>query len=276
MNNIRQLEEKAREIRKLVITSVSKAKSGHPGGALSCADLMAVLYFEVMNVRPEEPRWEDRDRFVLSKGHSCPALYAALALRGYFPVKELDTLRCLGSVLQGHPCSRKTPGVDVSAGSLGQGLSISNGIAMGAKLDHKDFYIYCLMGDGETEEGQIWEAAMTAAHYGLDHVIAFVDYNHLQIDGTIEEVIGNFDIAAKFRAFGWRTITVDGHNMEEIINAIQMAKSGRNTPACIILNTVKGKGVSFMENQAAWHGSAPTPQQTACALSELEGLIWGK
>lgn len=271
MSDIKRLEELAGQIRKLVITSVSKAQSGHPGGALSSADLLAALYFEVMNIRPEEPQWKDRDRFVLSKGHSCPALYAALALRGYYPVEELDTLRRLGSILQGHPCSAKTPGVDVSTGSLGQGLSIANGIALGARLDHKDFYTYCLMGDGEIEEGQIWEAAMTSAHYKLDHVIAFVDYNHLQIDGTIEEVIGNRDIAEKFRAFGWKTITLDGHDMEEIINGIERAKQIENAPVCIILNTVKGKGVSFMENEVSWHGSAPTPKQAACALAELEG-----
>ncbi len=271
MSDIRLLEEKAGEIRKLVITSVSRAGSGHPGGALSCADLLAALYFEVMNIRPEEPLWEERDRFVLSKGHSCPALYAALALRGYFPVKEMDTLRSLGSILQGHPCAEKTPGVDVSTGSLGQGLSIANGIALGARLDKKEFYTYCLMGDGETEEGQVWEAAMTASHYRLDHVIAFVDYNHLQIDGSIEEVIGNRNLAAKFQAFGWRTITVDGHSMEAVLGGIQEAKRSRGTPVCIILNTIKGKGVSFMENQAAWHGCAPTPEQAARALSELEG-----
>lgn len=271
MSDIGQLEERAREIRRLIITSVSKAKSGHPGGALSCADLMAVLYFEIMNIRTKDPNWEDRDRFVLSKGHSCPALYAALALRGYFFVKELETLRQMGAMLQGHPCSEKTPGVDVSTGSLGQGLSIANGIALSAKLNNQNFYTYCLLGDGETEEGQVWEAAMTAVHYRLDHVIAFVDHNHLQIDGTTEEVIGNRNIEEKFCSFGWRTFTVDGHNLKEIIDGIQMAKESQNVPVCIILNTVKGKGVSFMENKVGWHGSAPTPEQTALALSELEG-----
>lgn len=271
MSDIKALNREATEIRKLIIQSIAKAKSGHPGGSLSCADLIAALYFEVMNIRPEDPDWEDRDRFVLSKGHACPALYAALARRGYFSVEELNHLRELGAILQGHPYSKKTPGVDVSTGSLGQGLSVANGIALGGKLNEKDYYTYCLLGDGEIEEGQIWEAAMTAAHYKLDHVIAFVDYNHLQIDGTIEEVIGNGKIADKFRAFGWETRTVNGHDIGEILEAIGGAKRTAGTPTCIIMNTVKGKGVSFMENQAGWHGSAPNEEQTLQALQELEG-----
>ena len=271
MGNIGELQAKAKEIRKLIIRSIGQAHSGHPGGSLSCADLIAALYFDIMNIDPGNPQWEDRDRFVLSKGHACPALYAALALKGYFPVEELDHLRELGSMLQGHPYSGKTPGVDVSTGSLGQGLSIANGIALGGRLDHKDYYVYCLLGDGEIEEGQIWEAAMTGAHYGLDHVIAFVDYNHLQIDGTIEEVIGNGRIEEKFRAFGWRAMTIDGHNIEEILTAVEKAKQAQGLPTCIIMNTVKGKGVSFMENQAGWHGTAPTKEQVELALEELEG-----
>ena len=271
MSDIKSLEQKATLTRRHIITSITKAKSGHPGGSLSCADLIAALYFDIMNIRPEEPGWEDRDRFVLSKGHACPALYAALAEKGYFPVEELDHLRELGSMLQGHPCSRKTPGVDVSTGSLGQGLSVANGIALGGKLNGKDYYTYCLMGDGEIEEGQIWEAAMTAVHYKLDHVIAFVDYNHLQIDGTIEEVIGNSHIAEKFRAFGWQTLTINGHDIGEIIAAVNEAKKTLEIPTCIILNTIKGKGVSFMENQVGWHGSAPTEEQAHQALMELGG-----
>lgn len=272
MSNIVELQTKAKEIRKLVVRSIGKAHSGHPGGSLSCTDLIAALYFDTMNINSRDPEWEDRDRFVLSKGHACPALYAALALKGYFPVEELDHLRELGSMLQGHPYSRKTPGVDVSTGSLGQGLSIANGIALGGRLDQKDYYVYCLMGDGEIEEGQVWEAAMTAAHYGLDHMIAFIDYNHLQIDGTIEEVIGNGKIQEKFQAFGWRTLRVDGHDIKEILDAVNEAKKSRGTPVCIIMDTVKGKGVSFMENQAGWHGTAPDREQVEQALTELEGI----
>lgn len=265
------LKDKATEIRRQVISMLGKSKSGHPGGSLSCADLIAVLYFDEMKIDPKNPQWEDRDRFVMSKGHACPALYAALALKGYFPMKELDTLREIGSILQGHPYSRKTPGVDVSTGSLGQGLSIANGIALGARLDGKEYYTYCLMGDGEIEEGQVWEAAMSASHYKLDHVVAFVDYNHLQIDGTIEDVIGNVNIAGKFEAFGWNVITADGHDVEAIIDAIAKAKGCKALPSVIILNTVKGKGISFMENQVGWHGKAPSAEEVAIALKELEG-----
>ncbi len=269
MRDIKTLEKKANKIRRLVVKSIGKACSGHPGGSLSCADIVAALYFDEMNIRPEDPDWADRDRFVMSKGHACPTLYAALAMKGYFPMEELEHLRDFGSILQGHPYSRKTPGVDVSTGSLGQGLSIANGIALGAKMDKKEYYTYCLMGDGEIEEGQIWEAAMSAAHYKLDNVIGFVDYNHLQIDGTIEDVIGNDKIAEKFEAFGWNVITADGHDMAEILKAIDNAKTTKGIPSMIILNTIKGKGVSFMENKANWHGTAPTPEQVEQALQEL-------
>lgn len=270
MSDIAYLEQKAREIRKLAIESIGKASSGHPGGSLSCADIVAALYFAAMNVKAEDPGWPDRDRFIMSKGHACPALYAALALKGYFPLEELDHLRELGSILQGHPYSRKTPGVDVSTGSLGQGLSVANGIALAAKLDGKGYYIYCLLGDGEIEEGQIWEAAMSSAHYRLDNVICLLDHNHLQIDGTIEDVIGNVNIVQKFEAFGWNVITADGHNIAEILNAIDKAKATKGLPSMIITDTVKGKGVSFMENKAGWHGTAPTPEQVSRALKELE------
>ena len=269
MQDVTMLQAKATEMRRHIIRMIGKAASGHPGGSLSCADLLAALYFDVMKIDPANPRWEDRDRFVMSKGHACPALYAALALRGYFPVETLDTLRELGSILQGHPYAGKTPGVDVSTGSLGQGLSVANGIALGARLSGKDFYTYCLLGDGEIEEGQVWEACMTAAHYKLDHVIAFVDYNHLQIDGTIEDVIGNVNLQGKFAAFGWNVLTVDGHDIAAIIEAIGQAKAVRGVPTMIILNTVKGKGVSFMENQVGWHGKAPSAEQVAQALKEL-------
>jgi len=269
MHDVKMLQAKANEIRKHVIRMIGKASSGHPGGSLSCADLLAALYFDEMNIDPKNPQWEDRDRFVMSKGHAAPALYAALALKGYFPVEELDTLREFGSILQGHPYSGKTPGVDISTGSLGQGLSIANGIALGAKLNKQDFYVYCLMGDGETEEGQVWEAAMTAAHYKLDHVIGFVDYNHLQIDGTIEEVIGNGNLQARFASFGWNVLTVDGHDIGAILDAIAQAKATKGIPTMIVMNTVKGKGVSFMENQVGWHGKAPNAEQVAQALKEL-------
>jgi len=271
MQDIKMLEQKATEIRKLVIQMIGRAHSGHPGGSLSCADLVASLYFGVMNVDPKNPQWEDRDRFVMSKGHACPTLYAALAMKGYFPMEALDTLRDFGSILQGHPYSGKTPGVDISTGSLGQGLSIANGIALGAKMDGKAFYTYCLLGDGEIEEGQVWEAAMSASHYKLDNVIAFLDYNHLQIDGTIEEVIGNVKPKEKFEAFGWDVRTIDGHSIAEILDAIAAAKAVKGKPSMIIMNTVKGKGVSFMENQVGWHGTAPSAEQVAQALKELGG-----
>ena len=270
MYDVKLIEKQAKEIRRLIVKMIGRAQSGHPGGSLSCADLVSALYFGVMNVDPKDPAKPDRDRFVMSKGHACPALYAALALKGYFPMEELDTLRDLGSILQGHPSALKTPGVDVSTGSLGQGLSVANGIALGAKLDGDDYYVYCLMGDGEIEEGQIWEAAMSAAHYKLYHVIGFVDYNHLQIDGAIEDVIGNGKIREKFEAFGWNVITVDGHDVSQILAAIEIAKRSKGLPSLIILNTIKGKGVSFMENQAGWHGKAPSAEQVEPALKELE------
>ena len=234
MYDVKLIEKQAKEIRRLIVKMIGRAQSGHPGGSLSCADLVSALYFGVMNVDPKDPAKPDRDRFVMSKGHACPALYAALALKGYFPMEELDTLRDLGSILQGHPSALKTPGVDVSTGSLGQGLSVANGIALGAKLDGDDYYVYCLMGDGEIEEGQIWEAAM------------------------------------KFEAFGWNVITVDGHDVSQILAAIEIAKRSKGLPSLIILNTIKGKGVSFMENQAGWHGKAPSAEQVEQALKELE------
>jgi transketolase len=270
MSDLNYLEQKAKDTRRLIIKSIGLAASGHPGGSLSCADLLAVLYFEVMNVKPENPDWGDRDRFILSKGHACPALYAALALKGFFPVEEMNKLREFGSILQGHPYSRKTPGVDVSTGSLGQGLSLANGIALAAKLNKKEFYTYCVLGDGELEEGQVWEAAMTSSKYKLDNVITFVDYNHLQIDGTIEEVIGNTKIKEKFEAFSWNVLTVDGHSIPDILDAIDKAKKTKGIPSVIIMNTIKGKGVSFMENQVNWHGKAPSAEEMEQALKELE------
>ena len=269
MQNTVNLQEKATWIRKRIVEMIGEAKSGHPGGSLSCADLVTALYFQIMRIDPKRPDWEDRDRFIMSKGHCCPALYAALALKGYFPAEELNTLRKLGSRLQGHPYAPKLPGLDVSSGSLGQGLSIGNGMALGARLDKKDYYVYVLLGDGEIEEGQVWEAAMNASNYKLDHVIAFLDHNHLQIDGAVEDVKNLVNVEDRFRSFGWNVLTVNGHDFDEIISAVEKAKQTKDMPTMIVLNTVKGKGVSFMENQAGWHGKAPNAEQVAQALKEL-------
>lgn len=248
---------------------IGAAKSGHPGGSLSAADLVAALYFQAMNHDPKNPKWADRDRFVLSKGHAAPILYAALAEAGYFSKDLLGTLRKTGSILQGHPDMKKVPGVDMSTGSLGQGLSAANGMALAGKLQKKDYYVYALLGDGELEEGQIWEAAMTAAHYKLNHVIAFVDYNGLQIDGPITEVKNPGCLVAKWKSFGWQVIKIDGHDFEQILEALEMAKQSRDKPVMIIARTIKGKGVSFMENQVGWHGSAPNAEQIEKALADL-------
>ena len=263
-------EDIANNIRINIIKSVSSAKSGHPGGSLSIADIMTVLYFEKMNIDPTNPKFEDRDRFVLSKGHAAPALYATLAERGYYSKDDLLTLRKFGSKLQGHPDMKKVVGIDMSTGSLGQGLSAANGMALAAKLDNKDYKVYVVIGDGELQEGQIWEAAMTAAHYKLDNVIAFVDWNGLQIDGSNDEVMTIKPIDEKFKAFGWNVMVIDGHNYDEISNAVDIAKKENGKPTVIIAKTVKGKGVSFMENNVSWHGTAPNAEQTEKALIELE------
>ena len=270
MNN-NELKAIAKEVRIDIIKSVSEAKSGHPGGSLSAADILTVLYFDAMNIDPSNPKWEDRDRFVLSKGHGAPALYAVLAERGYFPKEELLKLRKFGAMLQGHPDMKKTPGVDMSTGSLGQGLSAANGMALAAKLDGKDYNVYALLGDGEVQEGMIWEAAMSAAHYKLDNIIAFLDHNGLQIDGSNDEVMSLGKIAKKFDAFGWNVISIDGHDFDQIKKAIEMAKEEEGRPSIVICETVKGKGVSFMEDQAGWHGKAPNAEETAKALEDLEG-----
>lgn len=264
------LRDKANAIRRHIIAMLGEAGSGHPGGSLSCADIMAALYFREMNVKPEDPHWPDRDRFVMSKGHAAPALYATLALRGFFPEEELKTLRKLGSRLQGHPDMKVTPGVDASTGSLGQGLSLANGMAIAAKLDGKDYRVYVILGDGEVEEGQVWEAAMTAYHRRLDNLVAFLDYNRLQIDGDVKDVKSLDDLPAKWRAFGWHVIEIDGHDMEAILRALDEARMAKGRPTMIVAHTIKGKGVSFMENQAGWHGTAPNKDQVAQALSELE------
>jgi len=264
-----QLNNVALKIRRHIVQMVTEAKSGHPGGSLSAVEIVTVLYFDTMNIKPENPHWEDRDRFVLSKGHAAPVLYAALAERGYFPVEELLKLRKTGAMLQGHPDMKGTPGVDMSTGSLGQGLSAANGMAIAGKLDNKDYRVYVLLGDGEIQEGQIWEAAMAAAHYKLDNLTAFVDFNGLQIDGSVTEVMNPEPVADKFRAFGWEVMSIDGHSITEIKEALEKAKQVKGKPTVIVARTIKGKGVSFMENQCGWHGTAPSKEQCQSALCEL-------
>lgn len=266
---IEELNKKALIIRRHIIEMITEAGSGHPGGSLSSADILTALYFHVMNIDPKNPKWPERDRFVLSKGHAAPVLYAALAERGYFPKEELMTLRKTGSMLQGHPDMKVTPGVDMTTGSLGQGLSCANGMALAGKLDKKDYRVYVLMGDGELEEGQIWEAAMTSAHYKLDNLTAFVDHNGLQIDGPIEKVMSPEVVQDKFKAFGWNVIDIDGHNIAQIIEATEKAKQVKGKPTVIVAKTIKGKGVPFMENQAGWHGKAPSREQAEEALKAL-------
>ena len=272
------LKAKALEMRMDIVRMISQAGSGHPGGSLSCIDILDALYFGgVLKHDPANPDDPDRDRFILAKGHAAPALYATLAHAGYFPVEELSTLRKLGTRLQGHPDSNQLPGVEVSTGSLGQGLSIAAGAAAGAKLDGRDFCVFALLGDGECQEGQVWEAAMFAAHRGLDNLVAVVDRNCLQIDGNTAEVCDPGDVGAKFAAFGWDAIEVDGHDVGALVEALSRAKSDRTgVPHAIIAHTVKGKGVSFMENQAGWHGKAPNAEQTEQALAELAAQAEGE
>ncbi len=263
----------AYKARKHAITGIYNAASGHPGGSLSIADILAVLYFEKMNVNPENPKDPDRDRFVLSKGHCAPVLYGILAERGFFPVEKCAELRKIYSNMQGHPDMKGIPGVDMSTGSLGQGISAANGMALAAKLDKKDYRVYTILGDGEIEEGQVWEAAMFAAHYKLDNLTAFVDNNGLQIDGDISEVMNSYPIDEKFRAFNWHVINIDAHDYDQIRNAIEEAKSVKDKPTVIIAKSIKGKGVSFMENQASWHGNAPKTEQYEQAIAELDKAI---
>ncbi len=266
---IRQLEEKAKQIRRLIIQMLAKAGSGHPGGSLSATDLVTALYFSVMRIKPSDPHWPDRDRFHLSKGHCCPLWYAALAEAGYFPVEKLSTLRQLGSILQGHP-DRRTPGVEVASGSLGQGLSIAVGMCLAGKVDKKGYRVYCLMGDGETQEGNIWEAAMAASHFKCDNLCAILDYNGFQIDGKVKDIMNIEPVIDKWRAFGWNTIEIDGHNMGQILSAYEQAKQVKGKPSIIIAHTIKGKGVSFMENVVDFHGRAPTKEEAEKALKELQ------
>ena len=261
----------ARNIRKDIVTMIHGSKSGHPGGSLSAVEVLTSLYFDEMNVDARSPKMEDRDRFVLSKGHAAPVLYATLAEKGYFDKKELNSLRKMGAMLQGHPDMKGTPGVEMSTGSLGQGFSVACGMAMASKLDNAPWRVYTLLGDGEVQEGIVWEAAMSAAHYKLDNLVAFLDYNGLQIDGEVEKVMNIGPIMDKFKSFGWNVIEIDGHDFDQIFAALDMARETVGKPTMIIAKTVKGKGVSFMENNASWHGTAPTDSDLEKALAELGG-----
>ena len=269
MENL-QLAKIANEVRKSIIREVHSAKSGHPGGSLSAAEMMTFLYFEEMNINPEQPKDPKRDRFVLSKGHVAPALYAVLAEKGILPKEDLITLRKPDSYLQGHPDMKHTPGIDMSSGSLGQGISAAVGMAVAGKLDNADYRVYTMLGDGEIEEGQVWEAAMFAGHRKLDNLVVIVDNNNLQIDGSVEEVCSPYPIDQKFEAFNFHVITIDGHNYDEIRSALKEARETKGMPTAIIMNTLKGKGVSFMEDQVGWHGSAPNDEQFAVAMEDLE------
>ncbi|MEH7419471.1 transketolase [Neobacillus drentensis] len=269
---IEELKQKAMELRKTTLTMIHEAQSGHPGGSLSAADVVAALYFREMNIDPTNPQWEDRDRFVLSKGHVCPIQYSALALRGYVPYDTIYTLRKFGSPFQGHPDMKKCPGIDISTGSLGQGLSCAVGMALGGKRDSKNYRVFAVLGDGECQEGQIWEAAQSAVKYQLDNLVVFVDDNGLQIDGTTEEIMPNQDLEKKFHAFGFETKRINGHSMEEIVETLDRIRVANNgKPKCVVLNTVKGKGVSFMEHSVGWHGIAPNDVEFLNAIEEVAG-----
>ena len=271
MNNL-ELKKIANNVRKGIVTSVHSAKAGHPGGSLSAADIFTYLYFEELNIDPKNPKMENRDRFVLSKGHTAPGLYSALANRGYFPVEELTTLRKLGSRLQGHPCMQDTPGVDMSSGSLGQGISAAAGMALSAKLDNRDFRVYTLLGDGEIQEGQVWEASMFAGFRKLDNLVVIVDNNGLQIDGPVDQVCSPYPIDKKFEAFNFHVINIDAHDFDQIRAAFKEARETKGMPTAIIAHSVKGKGVSFMENNVSWHGTAPNDEQYAVAMADLEKI----
>lgn len=269
MNDISFLKEKAKEIRRSIVSMITEAKSGHPGGSLSATDILTALYFSEMNIDPANPKMEGRDRFVLSKGHAAPAIYATLAEKGYFSKDELMTLRKFGSRLQGHPDMKKLPGIEISTGSLGQGLSVANGMALNAKMFNENYRTYVILGDGEIQEGQIWEAAMTAAHYKLNNLCAFLDNNNLQIDGNVSEIMGVEPLDKKWEAFGWNVIKIDGHDFEQILSALDKARECKDKPTMVIAKTIKGKGVSFMENVCGFHGVAPTLEELERALAEL-------
>ncbi|MFH0876555.1 MAG: transketolase [archaeon] len=270
MSDIKKLKKTANKLRQLIIKMIHAAGSGHPGGSLSSVEIFTALYFDVMKHDPKKPDWDGRDRFVLSKGHVCPALYAAMAVSGYFPEEELLTLRKLGSRLQGHPHMLKLPGLEMSCGSLGQGLSLAAGICIGLKMDKKPNRVFCLMGDGELDEGQIWEAAMTAAHYKLDNLVGIVDVNGLQIDGWTKDVKNLEPLFDKWRSFGWHVLEADGHNVSDVIDKLREAEHIHSKPVAILCHTVKGKGVSFMENNAGWHGKAPNDEELKKAIEELQ------
>lgn len=270
--SISELKQIAIELRKSAITMIYEAQSGHPGGSLSAADIITALYFKEMNIDPTNPKWEDRDRFVLSKGHVCPILYAALGKLGYFPKEYLHKLRQEGSILQGHPDMKKCPGIDISTGSLGQGLSCAVGMAIAGKRDNRDYHVFAMVGDGECDEGQIWEAVMAGYKYKLDNLIVFVDNNKLQLDGTCDEIMPNIDLGKRFEAFGYEVFYIDGHNMEEIVATLDKIRASHNNlPKAIIADTIKGRGVSFMENQLGWHGVAPNDEEYKQAMEELDG-----
>ena len=273
VKDVKELQVLANKIRLGIIEEVYSAQSGHPGGSLSIADILAVLYFNQMNIDEKNPKAKERDRLVLSKGHTSPALYSTLSLRGFFDKKELKGFRNINSILQGHPDMKHVPGVDASTGSLGQGLSIANGMALGSKLDGEGIRVYCICGDGEIEEGQIWEAAMTASHYKLDNLCLIIDNNNLQIDGKVSDVMNIYPIDEKFKSFGFEVINVDGHNISELISAFESAKKVKGKPTCIIANTIKGKGVSFMENNISFHGTAPNEEEYKLAMKELGGAV---
>ena len=268
-----QLQSIACKVRMGVIEGTHSAKSGHPGGSLSAADMFTYLYFREMNVDPSNPQWEDRDRFVLSKGHTAPGLYTALALKGFFPVEDMKTLRHIDSYLQGHPNMASVPGVDMSTGSLGQGISCAVGMALGLKLQKKDQRVYTLLGDGEIQEGQVWEACMSASHYGLDNLCVIVDNNGLQIDGNVKDVMSPYPITDKLEAFGFHVLAINGHDFDEIEKAMNEAKATKGKPTAIVMNTIKGKGVSFMEDQAGWHGKGPNDAEYEQAMSELKAQL---
>ncbi|RCX12385.1 transketolase subunit A [Anaerobacterium chartisolvens] len=273
IHKLKELKKQAVLIRKHIIDEVYSAASGHPGGSLSCTDILTALYFNEMRVDVKNPQWEDRDRFVLSKGHCAPALYAALAEKGFFPKEDLVKFRSADSYLEGHPSMRYVTGVDMSTGSLGQGISAAVGMGIAGKLDNKDYRVYAILGDGELQEGQVWEASMAAAHYKLDNLTAFLDHNGLQIDGNITDVMSPEPVANKFEAFGWNVINIDGHDLTQITEAIDKAKNTKGKPTMIVCATVKGKGVSFMENNAGWHGTAPNKEQRDQAIAELNDIL---
>lgn len=269
----KQMQITACKIRLGVIEGVYCGKSGHPGGSLSISDVLAYLYFKEMNIDPANPKWPERDRLVLSKGHTAPGLYSALANRGYFPVEDLKTLRHIDSYLQGHPDMKGTPGVDMSSGSLGQGISVATGMALSGKISNDSYRVYAILGDGELEEGQVWEAAMFASHKKLDNLCAVIDFNNLQIDGSLDEVNSPCPIDEKFRAFGWNVVVIDGHDFDQIEDAFAQARQTKGQPTAIVMHTTKGKGVSFMENKASWHGAAPNDEQYAQAMQELRDTL---